>query len=156
MGEDEEILYTFYASNEGDPLAVAKQALIHMRDAFKNAGAELTILGAGSTGYGEMMFARAFGTEYHGVETVAHARAAARYVKDATFLLDIGGQDMKAIWMDRGVITNILVNEACSSGCGSFLENFARSLHIPAGKIAELAFSSKNPGDSGEADARCS
>lgn len=145
MGEDEEILYTFYASNEGDPLAVAKQALIHMRDAFKNAGAELTILGAGSTGYGEMMFARAFGTEYHGVETVAHARAAARYVKDATFLLDIGGQDMKAIWMDRGVITNILVNEACSSGCGSFLENFARSLHIPAGKIAELAFSSKNP-----------
>ena len=64
---------------------------------------------------------------------------------DATFILDIGGQDMKAIWLDSGIITNIVVNEACSSGCGSFLENFAASLHIPVEEIAETAFSSKNP-----------
>ncbi len=65
---------------------------------------------------------------------------------DATFLLDIGGQDMKAIWLDHGVITNIVVNEACSSGCGSFLENFAASLHIPVEQIAEAAFALQNPG----------
>ena len=83
----------------------------------------------------------------HAVETVAHARAAAKYTPDATFLLDIGGQDMKAIWLDNGVITNIVVNEACSSGCGSFLENFASSLHIPAREIAEKAFSSQHPAE---------
>lgn len=68
-----------------------------------------------------------------------------KYVSDATFILDIGGQDMKAIWMDNGVITNILVNEACSSGCGSFLENFASTLQIPSKQIAEVAFSSRHP-----------
>ena len=79
------------------------------------------------------------------METVAHARAADKYVKDASFILDIGGQDMKAIWLENGVITNILLNEACSSGCGSFLENFAASLHIPTEKIGETAFASKKP-----------
>ena len=68
------------------------------------------------------------------VETVAHARAARKYVEDATFILDIGGQDMKAIWLDNGIITNIVLNEACSSGCGSFLENFASSPPYPGGK----------------------
>lgn len=83
------------------------------------------------------------------METVAHARAADKYIKDATFILDIGGQDMKAIWIDNGIITNIVVNEACSSGCGSFLENFASSLHIPVEEIAEAAFSSKHPASLG-------
>ena len=75
----------------------------------------------------------------------AHARAVRKYVCDASFILDIGGQDMKAIWMDNGVITNILVNEACSSGCGSFLENFASTLQIPSREIADVAFRSKCP-----------
>ena len=75
----------------------------------------------------------------------AHARAAGKYVKDASFILDIGGQDMKAIWLDHGIITNIVLNEACSSGCGSFLENFASTLHIPVERIASEAFSSQNP-----------
>ena len=64
--------------------------------------------------------ASAFHADCHVVETVAHALAAARYVDDATFILDIGGQDMKAIWIDHGIVTDILVNEACSSGCGSW------------------------------------
>lgn len=145
LGEDEEILDSFYAPNEGEPLLVAKRALIQMRERYKRAGVRLHILAAGTTGYGEVLFAKAFQAEYHTVETVAHARAAEKYVKDATFLLDIGGQDMKAIWLDHGIITNILVNEACSSGCGSFLENFASSLHIPTEKIAEAAFSSEHP-----------
>ena len=84
-------------------------------------------------------------TETHMVETVAHAFAAEKYVDDVSFILDIGGQDMKAIWISNGIATNIVVNEACSSGCGSFLENFAKTLHIPVKKIAETAFSSKDP-----------
>lgn len=145
IGENEELLYSFYASNEGEPLRIAQKALIDMRDRYRKAGAELKILASGSTGYGELLFHKAFQTEYHTVETVAHARAASRYENGVSFILDIGGQDMKAIWMEDGIITNILVNEACSSGCGSFLENFAASLHIKREEIASAAFSSRNP-----------
>ena len=124
---------------------MAKRALIAMRDRYRQAGATLEILAAGTTGYGEQLFAKAFQAEYHTVETVAHARAVQKYISDTTFLLDIGGQDMKAIWMNHGVITNILMNEACSSGCGSFLENFASSLQISPKEIARAAFSSRHP-----------
>jgi len=149
MDEDENILDSFYAPNEGDPLTVAKTALLTIHDRYVKAGAKLDIIAAGTTGYGELLFSKAFSTECHVVETVAHARAADKYIKDATFILDIGGQDMKAIWIDNGIITNIVVNEACSSGCGSFLENFASSLHIPVEKIAEAAFSSQHPASLG-------
>ena len=149
MDEDENLLDSFYAPNGGAPLEVAKNALIALRERFKAAGTSLKILAAGSTGYGEMLFHKAFGTETHTVETVAHARAAGKYVEDATFILDIGGQDMKAIWLDHGVITNIVVNEACSSGCGSFLGNFAAMLNIPQEKIAEEAFASEHPAELG-------
>lgn len=145
MDEDEQILDSFYAPNEGEPLDVARDALIALRDRYRKAGATLDIIAVGSTGYGELLFSKAFNTECHVVETVAHARAAGKYVKDATFILDIGGQDMKAIWLDNGIITNIVVNEACSSGCGSFLENFASSLHIPVKEIANAAFASQHP-----------
>lgn len=145
MDENEELLGSFYAPNEGEPLLVAQRALMELRDRYRQAGAKLEILAAGTTGYGEQLFAKAFDAEYHTVETVAHARAVQKYVTDATFILDIGGQDMKAIWMDHGVITNILMNEACSSGCGSFLENFASTLNIPSRQIAEVAFSSRHP-----------
>ena len=145
IDEKERLLDSFYARNEGDPLAVAKKALLAVRDKYRAAGAELEIIAAGSTGYGELLFSKAFSAECHVVETVAHAKATGRYEKDATFILDIGGQDMKAIWLDHGIITNIVVNEACSSGCGSFLENFAESLHIPISDVETQAFYSKNP-----------
>jgi predicted CoA-substrate-specific enzyme activase len=149
MDEDEQILDSFYAPNEGEPLLVAKNALTAMNERYQSKGIRLEVIAAGTTGYGELLFSKAFDTECHVVETVAHARAVEKYVKDATFILDIGGQDMKAIWLDHGVITNIVVNEACSSGCGSFLENFASSLHIPVGNIATAAFSSKHPAELG-------
>ena len=149
LDENENLLDSFYAPNGGDPLTVAKNALTAMGERYRRAGVNLEILAAGTTGYGEQLFARAFSTEYHVVETVAHARAAAKYAPDASFILDIGGQDMKAIWLDNGIITNIVVNEACSSGCGSFLENFASSLGISVDKIAEAAFSSQNPAQLG-------
>ena len=145
IDEKEELLDSFYAPNQGEPLVIARQALIDLRDRYRQAGAKLEILGVGTTGYGELLFAKAFSAECHMVETVAHARAVARYVPNTSFILDIGGQDMKAIWLDQGIITNIVVNEACSSGCGSFLENFAASLSIPVDQIAQKAFSSQSP-----------
>ncbi|WP_455138498.1 acyl-CoA dehydratase activase [Thermophilibacter sp.] len=145
VGEDGQLVDSFYSSNEGEPLDVAVAALRELRDRYRSHGALLQILGVGTTGYGELLFARALQADYHVVETVAHAHAARELVPDATFVLDIGGQDMKAIWLDHGVITNVVVNEACSSGCGSFLETFASSLGIPAEKIAEAAFRSQAP-----------
>ena len=145
VSPDGKLVDSFYAPNEGEPLDVARAALIALRDRYRAAGATLDILGVGTTGYGELMFAKAFGADYHTVETVAHARAAEACVPDASFVLDIGGQDMKALWLDGGIITDIVVNEACSSGCGSFLENFASSLNIPVEGIAQAAFSSANP-----------
>ena len=145
LNESGEILDSFYASNEGSPIEVTCRALLDMRDKYKQAGAELDIVSVGTTGYGELLFSKALSAECHIVETVAHAKATGQYEKDVTFILDIGGQDMKAIWLDDGVITNIVVNEACSSGCGSFLENFAQSLHIPVDEIEKQAFMSQQP-----------
>ena len=136
---------SFYAPNEGEPLKVAQKALMDLHDSYAEAGCELTILGVGTTGYGELMFAQALNADSHTVETVAHAHAAQRYVPDVSFILDIGGQDMKALWIDEGIITNVVVNEACSSGCGSFLENFASTLGIATQDIAEAAFCSESP-----------
>ncbi|MBR1692851.1 MAG: activase, partial [Lachnospiraceae bacterium] len=145
MNEQEEIIDSFYSSNEGNPLNVAKKALLEMYDKYRQANATLNIVAAASTGYGEFLFSKAFRTETHTVETVAHALASSKYVDNPSFILDIGGQDMKAIWLEDGIITNIVVNEACSSGCGSFLENFARTLHIETGEIAAKAFESDTP-----------
>ena len=149
LDEDENILDRFYAANRGEPLRVVKEALLELKKKYDDAGAELEIVGFGTTGYGELIFDKAFGADYHTVETVAHAEAAAKYAADATFILDIGGQDMKAINLSGGIVTNITVNEACSAGCGSFLENFAANLGIPVGDIARSAFDSKHPAELG-------
>ncbi len=144
-----ELVDSFYASNEGRPLDVAREGLTDLKRRWDEAGVELAIDAVGTTGYGELLFARAFHADYHTVETVAHARAAATCVPDATFVLDIGGQDMKAIWLDNGVLTDIVVNEACSAGCGSFLEGFAANLGIDVADIASAAFESTSPANLG-------
>ena len=143
------LIDSFYASNEGKPLDVARRGLMDLKRRWDEAGVALAIDAVGTTGYGELLFARALHADYHTVETVAHARAAAMCVPDATFVLDIGGQDMKAIWLDGGVLTDIVVNEACSAGCGSFLEGFAANLHIPVERIATSAFQSAEPASLG-------
>ena len=145
IDEDENLIDYHYAGNEGAPLDVARDAFIRLRDRYRAAGVEIEIVACGTTGYGESLFARAFHADCHAVETVAHTAAATKFVPDATFILDIGGQDMKAIWLDDGVITDIMVNEACSSGCGSFLEGFAASLGIPVSGIADAAIRSQSP-----------
>ena len=145
VDEAGELVDSFYASNNGRPLDVAQQGLVSLKNRWETAGVTLAIDAVGTTGYGEELFARAFHADYHTVETVAHARAACACVPDATFVLDIGGQDMKAIWLNHGVLTDIVVNEACSAGCGSFLEGFAKNLGIAVEDIATEAFSSKDP-----------
>ena len=145
LDEDENLIDEFYSSNEGEPLDIAKEALVKMADKYAQAGVELNIIACGTTGYGETLFANAFHADTHVVETVAHSVAAANYVPDVSFILDIGGQDMKAIWVNDGIVTDILVNEACSSGCGSFLESFGKSLGIATREIAPAAFRSTNP-----------
>ncbi len=139
------VINTFYAGNRGEPLDVIKHALIEMRDTYRDAGVELEILGVGTTGYGEKLFAEAFNADYHTVETVAHAHAAQREAPEVSFILDIGGQDMKAIFVRNGIVTGIVLNEACSAGCGSFLETYGRSLGVPVDQIAALAFQSTAP-----------
>jgi predicted CoA-substrate-specific enzyme activase len=149
IDEEENLVDEFYAPNKGEPLKVIKHALIALRNKYAGAGTALEIIAVGTTGYGEHLFYKALNADYHAVETVAHAEAAKKHVPEVSFILDIGGQDMKAISLDKGVVTNIIVNEACSSGCGSFLENFASSLKIPVDKIAEAAFGAKNPAELG-------
>jgi len=145
IDDDENVVDCFYSPNKGEPLKVIKQALLDMHEKYKNAGLNLEILALGTTGYGELLFDKALGADFHTVETVAHSAAAQKYIPGVSFILDIGGQDMKAINISNDIITNITVNEACSSGCGSFLETFADTLNIPVNKIAEIAFNAKNP-----------
>ena len=142
-------IYSYYSNNRGRPLKVLSEALIDAREHAKARGTRLNVLGVGTTGYGEELAAAAFHADYHTVETVAHARAALEYQPDASFVLDIGGQDMKAIFVNHGVITGITLNEACSSGCGAFIETFAQSLGVPVQEIAERAFNSTNPAQLG-------
>jgi len=143
------IMYSFYANNQGDPIRILGAGLLEMEDRFLQEGIRVHVRGMASTGYGELLIAKAFRADAHIVETVAHAEASARYLEDATFILDIGGQDMKAIWIDDGIITDIVVNEACSAGCGSFLENFAKNMGVPTTEIAERAFRSRHPAELG-------
>ncbi len=145
MDEKERVVDRFYAPNQGQALYVVRDGILGFFEKYQKQNIKLKILGVGTTGYGENMLAKAVGADFDIVETVAHAQACTKFFPDATFLLDIGGQDMKAIWLDEGIITNIMLNEACSSGCGSFLENFAASLNIPVEEIAQTAFSSRSP-----------
>ncbi|MCK5735662.1 MAG: CoA activase, partial [Spirochaetaceae bacterium] len=145
IDDDGKLLDKFYAPNQGEPLEVVTQGLKDLRDRWIDAGAILNIKGVGTTGYGENLFAKAYHADYHCVETVAHARAARQFAPDVSFILDIGGQDMKAISLSEGIVSGIILNEACSAGCGSFLETYARSLGIPVEEAGETAFTAKNP-----------
>ncbi|MDR1627048.1 MAG: acyl-CoA dehydratase activase [Spirochaetia bacterium] len=149
LDEEENLVDVFYTNNSGEPLRVIRRALVGLNKKYKALGVKLDIIAAGTTGYGELLFAKALGADYHTVETVSHAAAALKYVPGASFILDIGGQDMKAITIHHDIVTGITLNEACSAGCGSFLENFAKSLGIPVQDIARAAFNAKNPAELG-------
>ncbi len=138
-----------YGPNKGDPIEAVKEGLSLFRQKFKEAGFRPRIIRTAATGYGEELIRAAFGLNDGVVETMAHYRAARRFDKEVSFILDIGGQDMKAIHIRDHAVSDIQVNEACSSGCGSFIETFARSLGYDISEFAELACEKNAPFDLG-------
>lgn len=143
----ERLVFTQYNDNKGDPLAAVTKDLTIFGEHFDVRN--LPIAGAASTGYGEDLIKTAFNMDHGIVETIAHYRAATRIDPEVSFLLDIGGQDMKAVFIYEGNISHIEINEACSSGCGSFLQNFAESLGTTISQFADLACTADAPCDLG-------
>lgn len=142
---DGSILYSKYQSNQGKPIDVVRDTLLEMYEKYP----DVHIVSGAVTGYGEDMIRNALGVDFGVVETVAHFTAAKYFMPDVEFIIDIGGQDMKCFKIRNGAIDNIFLNEACSSGCGSFLQTFASSLGYPIDEFAKLGLFGDNPVDLG-------
>ncbi len=152
VSEDGRLLWSTYASNKGDVLGCAKAALAQLyRDLpVDEAGTPLVTIGhATVTGYGEGLLLEALRVDSGEIETVAHLRGAQEMLPGVEFILDIGGQDMKCLRVKDGVIDSIMLNEACSSGCGSFIESFASGLNLDVAEFAKTAIAAENPVDLG-------
>lgn len=147
--EQDRLLYSYYATNRGNPIKAVAEGLQQLQRECEERGAVLSIQGSCSTGYGEDLIKAAFQLQGGIIETIAHYMAARHLDKDVSFILDIGGQDMKAIFVNHGVIDRIEINEACSSGCGSFIETFAKTLGYTAQEFSERACHSLHPCDLG-------
>ncbi|MCF0247636.1 MAG: 2-hydroxyglutaryl-CoA dehydratase, partial [Synergistes sp.] len=137
IGSEGELLFSKYSiTGVGDPLQVVRESLSEM---YSQMPEDVTIKASGVTGYGEKLIKAAFGIDFGEVETVAHAKAAGFILPGADFVIDIGGQDMKCLRIKDGIITDVFLNEACSSGCGSFLQSFAKSLNMGMEEFAKAA-----------------
>lgn len=141
--------FSHYTRNGISPVASVAEGLQILAKQAADDGADLQIAASAVTGYGEDLIKAAFGINSGFVETIAHWRAARHFDPEVSFILDIGGQDMKAIFIDNGIIRNIEINEACSSGCGSFIETFANSLNYTVSDFGEIACSAGAPCDLG-------
>ena len=150
VGEDGSLLYRFYSNNNGSPLATAIRAMQEIHDQLPE---KAQIAYSCSTGYGEALLKSALMLDEGEVETISHYYAAAAFEPDVDCILDIGGQDMKCIKIKDGTVDSVQLNEACSSGCGSFIETFAKSLNYSVQDFAREALFAKNPTDLGT---RCS
>ncbi|MBQ6006303.1 MAG: 2-hydroxyacyl-CoA dehydratase [Selenomonadaceae bacterium] len=146
IGSDKQILYTNYGSNEGAPLKIVVNQI---RDLYKKIPPTAKIAGVFTTGYGEAIVKAALHSDGSEVETFAHLTAAQEFCPEVSFVLDIGGQDMKCFFVKDGTIGNITLNEACSAGCGSFIQNFAQGLNMTVGDFAAKALTSEAPVDLG-------
>ena len=146
VGEDGQLLHTWYGSNNGDILGTAK---IIMADFFDHIPASVKIGHVTCTGYGEQLLIEALKADSGEIETVAHLRGSKAFLPGVQFILDIGGQDMKCLRVRDGVIEHIMLNEACSSGCGSFIESFAISMEMGVEDFARAAVAAKHPVDLG-------
>lgn len=149
IDEQDHILFQHYARNKGEPIQSVRDGLLKMNRELNPCKKQLHLKRSVVTGYGEELIKTAFEIDQGIVETLAHYRAAKQLDNDVSFILDIGGQDMKAIFIEDGMIQNIEINEACSSGCGSFIETFADSLGYSVEDFGNLACSSKHPADLG-------
>ncbi len=143
------VFFRFYDKNKGNSLQTAAAGLAQLYQNAQQAGKNLRVSGSCVTGYGEDLIRKAFSLDSGMVETIAHYTAAYHFNPEVSFILDIGGQDMKATFIENGTIKRLEINEACSSGCGSFIETFARSLNHTPQEFSEIAFKSKNPCDLG-------
>lgn len=143
------LLYSYYAPNGGDPIGTVRRGLEQLAAECDAKDAVLELLGSCSTGYGEDLIRAAFGLDSGMIETIAHYLAARSVDPQVSFILDIGGQDMKALFVDHGVLSRMEINEACSSGCGSFIETFANSLGYPVAEFADMACLAESPCDLG-------
>ena len=139
------IIYSKYQSNQGKPIDVVRDTLIEMYEKYP----KVRIVSSAVTGYGEDMMRAALGIDVGVVETVAHFTAAKYFMPDVEFIIDIGGQDMKCFKIRGGAIDNIFLNEACSSGCGSFLQTFANAMGYPIDEFANLGLFGEKPVDLG-------
>jgi len=146
LSKDNELLYEFYGSNEGEPLEVVRKLLGTL---YSKLPSGVKIASSCVTGYGEMLVKEAYKIDISEVETIAHYKAASYFMKNVDCIVDIGGQDMKYVRIKNGTIDNILLNEACSSGCGSFIETFAHSVGMGANEFGKAALNSKAPCDLG-------
>ena len=150
LGESKEILFSWYETNGGTPVKTVIRGLSEFRSALQARGrGDLKIICSAVTGYGEDLIRSALGLDIGIVETMAHLEAARFVDPDVSFILDIGGQDMKAMFVENGMINRIEVNEACSSGCGSFLQTLAGSLNYTITEFAEMACRADAPCDLG-------
>lgn len=146
IDEDGRLLYSFYSSNNGSPLKTALKAVKEIYSVMPNGS---KIVRSCSTGYGEALLKSALLLDEGEVETVAHYTAAAFFEPEVDCILDIGGQDMKCIKIKNHSVDKVQLNEACSSGCGSFIETFAKSLNYDVSEFAKIALFAKNPIDLG-------
>lgn len=144
-----QIIFRFYTKNNGLSLAAAAEGLQQLGMAAQNAGKELVVAASCVTGYGEDLLKKAYSMPFSVVETMAHFTAARHFNPEVSFILDIGGQDMKATFVDAGTLKRIDINEACSSGCGSFIETFANSLNYSVESFSKIATLAQKPYDLG-------
>ncbi|MBQ8906705.1 MAG: 2-hydroxyacyl-CoA dehydratase [Ruminococcus sp.] len=145
INTDEQIVRSQYLPNSGNPIPLIREFL----EALYRDYPDLQVLGSAVTGYGEEMIQNAFGADFGIVETVAHYTAAKKFRPDVDFIIDIGGQDIKCFKIRNGAIDNIFLNEACSSGCGSFLQTFAGALGYDMESFAKLGLFADKPVDLG-------
>ena len=146
IAEDAQLLYTYYDSNRGNPVEIVRQQL---KEIYQKIGERIKIVGSAVTGYGEELIKHAFHIDSGIVETIAHYTAAKYFNKDVDFILDIGGQDIKCFKIRNDSIDSIMLNEACSSGCGSFIETFAKSMGYEIAEFSRLGLFAKAPVDLG-------
>ncbi|WP_346866686.1 MULTISPECIES: acyl-CoA dehydratase activase [unclassified Clostridium] len=145
INDDKEIVSSIYRPNSGNAVEVVKEYLENLYNTYP----KVKISAVAATGYGEQLIKNAFKVDYGMVETVAHFTAAKHFMSNVDFIIDIGGQDIKCFKIHNGAIDNIFLNEACSSGCGSFLQTFANALGYSVEEFANLGLFSKNPVDLG-------
>ncbi|MBS4534585.1 2-hydroxyacyl-CoA dehydratase [Clostridium sp. D2Q-14] len=146
IDEEGSLLYSYYGSNNGSPLNSSIDAI---KELYDNMNDDTNIVNSAVTGYGEHLIKSALKIDLGEIETVAHYKAADFFLPGVDFILDIGGQDMKSLRVKGGVIDSIMLNEACSSGCGSFIETFAKSLSMDVADFAKEGLKAKNPVDLG-------